>query len=528
MGVRRGSDYTQGPCPHCTSSDAYTLYDSGWAECYSCGEKGFVEEQRMDVKEGKIDYNYHPHRGLSERTLKAYKVVTQFVDDKPVETAFPYPNDAYKYRDMNQKKFRTSQGNFSNEALFGSDVFDPGSKESITLTEGEYDALSIYRALQGQTAAVSIAGATTAHKACVKNYDYINSFKKIVLAFDNDEPGHKARDVVMSLFDPKKVYVVDFKRRKDANEYLQKGEEDKLIEAWKGHHKEIPSGIIHKFADIKEALKKHQENKICDYPWGNLQNALHGIHKGEFILFKGLEGIGKTEVLRAIEHHVLKNTDEKLGIIRLEETYGDTIRGLATYELEAPAMMDESGITDEQVMDAYTKIVKGDEDRLFIQSTFDTDDPDTVLGNIRFLVSGGGCSVVVLDHLSMLVTGLEEEDVRKKLDYLVTKLKKMCIQYNFCLISVIHVNDNGQTRDSRYPPKIANSVIHLERDVKHPDPNQRKQTKLIVEKGRGQGCRTGPVGSVYYDDDVSWTLKEVKPYSPEEDDLTDEELEAVA
>jgi hypothetical protein len=91
MGVRRGSDYTQGPCPHCTSSDAYTLYDSGWAECYSCGEKGFVEEQRMDVKEGKIDYNYHPHRGLSEKTLKAYKVVTQFVDDKAGGNSLPLP-----------------------------------------------------------------------------------------------------------------------------------------------------------------------------------------------------------------------------------------------------------------------------------------------------------------------------------------------------------------------------------------------------------------------------------------------------
>ena len=518
--VTRGSDYTQGPCPHCTSSDAYTEYDSGVIECYSCGFKG-RKENKMQYD----DVRVYPHRGLKEKTLRFYGTTTAFEGESPKVTAFSYPDKAFKYRDMEHKKFHTSKP-FSNYALFGMDKFDKGSKESITITEGEYDAMSIWQASGGYTAAVSISGASAAHKTCVQNFDYINSFDKIILALDNDEPGQQAKEKIMALFDPKKIYTIDFLRHKDANEYLQNNEEGKLYEVWKGHHKDIPKGIIHRFDDIKAALARNTADRISDYPWNHLNDALRGIHKGEFILFKGLEGIGKTEVLRAIEYHILKHTKEKLGIIRLEETYGDTVRGIATYELQAPAMMEDSGFTDEDVMDAYTKAVDGDDERLFIQSSFDTDDPDAIINNIRFLVSGGGCSVIVLDHLSMLVTGLEDDDVRKKLDYICTRLKKMCIMHNFCLISVIHVNDNGQTRDSRYPPKIANSVIHLERDVRSPDPQMRRQTHLIVEKGRGQGTKTGPVGSVFYDNDDSWTLKEVKPFEDEED-LTGPELDSV-
>lgn len=264
--MRRGSDYVQGECPHCPSSNAYTLYDSGWFECYSCGKRGWADgKKEKELEKVEIeDVKHFAHRGLSEKTLRTYNVVTSFVDGKPFETAFPYPvKGSFKYRDMNQKKFRTTAGNFSNEMLFGADKFDPGSKESITLTEGEYDALSIYQATNGYTAAVSIAGAATALKACTANYDYINSFGKIILAFDNDDPGRAARDKVMSLFDPKKVFTVDFKRYKDANEYLQKGEEQKLLEAWRGQHKDVPKGIIHNFDDIRAALAKHQENRIC-------------------------------------------------------------------------------------------------------------------------------------------------------------------------------------------------------------------------------------------------------------------------
>jgi twinkle protein len=461
----------------------------------------------------KETFNYYPNRGLKEQALQYYNVLTQFLDGKPNKTIFPYGDKASKTRFLDKKEFRT-EGLIQEVPLFGMDKFDKGSKKSITLTEGEYDAISIYQVSNGETAAVSVKSASSAKRDCTEAYEFINSFDKIILAFDNDGPGKQATKDVAQMFDPQKVHIVEWSRYKDANEYLQNNEWNELFSVWSKASRQIPSGIIHTFDSIKDALIKSEDNRLADYPFDCLNSSLRGLHKGEFILFKGLEGIGKTEIFRALEYNVLKTTDHNMAIIRLEEVAGDTIRGIATYELQAPAMMDESGISEDDVMKAYSNAVGGRQDRLYIQSGFDTDEPEVVLNNIRFLVSGCGCKIVFLDHLSMLVTGLEDDDERKKIDYIVTKLKRMAIELEFCLVTIMHVNDNGQTRGSRYPGKIANTVIHMDRNIREQDPVERSKLKLTVEKGRNQGTKTGPVGTLYYDGDVTYTLKEMFKEQP--------------
>lgn len=515
----------QGPCPCGTSSDAFTTYDDGHSFCYRCN-KSFRENMELENKNK--TYEFLPHRGLTKDTLSYYNILVEKENDDPRVVIFPYANGASKKRrygtwPKEQRGFFT-EGDISKAGLFGKDKFDPGSKESITITAGEYDAPSIYQVTGGITAAVSTQSGTSAKRDCINDYDYINSFEKIILAFDNDEADSKAFREVASLFDPKKIYYVRFSRHKDANDYLQAEEPAYLLKAWQGAKKEIPEGIIHTFDQVSKALEKENAAKLADYPFKSLQNSLFGLHAGEFILFKGLEGIGKTEILRAMEYHALTTTPHNIGIIHLEEGYGETIRGLATYKLRAPAMMDESGISKEEVLKAYKEIVGGREDRAYIQSTFDIDDPDVVLANLRFLVTACDCRIVFLDHLSMLVTGQGEDDERKKLDYIVTRIKKSAVANKFCFVGIMHVNDDGKTRSSRYPPKIANTVVHLERDVKSLSPIEQRKTYFTVEKGRGQGTITGRVGSVYYDRDVSYTLTDI---IPSEDGVTNEVLDRI-
>ena len=508
--------YKQGPCPHCTSSNAYTEYPNGY-KCFSCGTYVHKKDNQVtnvsnlypsNTDQPKETFNFYPTRGLKDNTLKHYHVYTQFINGEPVKTIFPYGPNASKTRFLAKKDFKTD-GLISEVPLFGMDKFEKGSRKSITITEGEYDALSIYQVTNGETAAVSIKSATSAKRNCTEAFDYINSFDKIILAFDNDNPGKQATQEVASIFDPKKVHIIEWTQYKDDNEYLQNNKWDELFNIWHGAARQIPTGIIHSFESIREALQKSEDNTLATYPFDCLQSSLRGLHKGEFVLFKGLEGIGKTEIFRAIEYNVIKTTEHNVGIIRLEEIAGDTIKGIATYELQAPAMMEDSGISEDDIVSAYQRAVGYNEQRLYIQSGFDTDEPEEVINNIRFLVSGCDCKVIFLDHLSMLVTGLEDDDERKKIDYIVTKLKRMAIELEFCFVTIMHVNDNGQTRSSRYPTKIANTVVHMDRDIKNDNPYERRKLKLTVEKGRNQGTKTGPIGSLIYDSDVTYTLQEL-------------------
>ena len=42
--------YVQTSCPHCNSSDAYTIYDDG-AYCFSCQYTSKQKEEHMEIEE---------------------------------------------------------------------------------------------------------------------------------------------------------------------------------------------------------------------------------------------------------------------------------------------------------------------------------------------------------------------------------------------------------------------------------------------------------------------------------------------
>jgi twinkle protein len=223
----------------------------------------------------------------------------------------------------------------------------------------------------------------------------------------------------------------------------------------------------------------------------------YGIRYGEVVLLKAMEGIGKTEIFRAIEHHVLKTTDSNVGIIHLEESKARSVKGLAGYELQAACHLPDSPISNDEIKSAYRKLVKRD-DRLHIYSHFGSDDPDTILGTIRFMVSACNCKYVFLDHITMVVTGLQGEDERKALDYISTRLKMMAKELDFALFLISHVNDEGQTRGSRNISKVADLIISLHRDILSDDPVIRNTTQLVVEKNRF-GSKTGNGGKLIFD-----------------------------
>ena len=496
---------THQPCPHCGSSDAFATYDDGHSYCYACATYFKPDGEELLSRPDNATYEYHPHRGISKSTFEYYNVTTEFVDDVPRRIAFVYPNKAIKWRAYDKKEFN-SEGPMSDAGCFGVNRFDPGSKDTITLTEGEYDALAVYDITRGATAAISVRSASSAKRDCTRDYDYINSFGRIILAFDGDEPGISAARAVSSLFDFNKVYHVKLNRFKDANDYLVNGAQDDFYNAWKNAKRYAPDNIISTFLEFEQSLVETDEALLATYPFPTLQNRLYGLHSGEVVVFKGDEGIGKTEIFRAIEHHILKETKCNIGIIHLEEDNGTTIKALAGYELQAPAVVPDSGVSNTDVIKAIKKLVKNDETRIHIHSSFDVEDENAIIDNIRFLVSAADCRIIFLDHISWLATGQDDEDERKKLDRLSQKFKLLAKELGCCICMISHVNDSGKTRGSRNITKVANTVIDLRRDITSNDETERNSTYLTIEKAR-LGGNTGPAGVLLFDRET-FMLKE--------------------
>lgn len=504
------------PCPsECgMSTDAYCIREDGSGYCFGqCGGRNFnknqVHEEETDIEyeykhdliETNLESKIHPHRGLSENTLSFYGIKTKFLNDIPLEVGFPYPQFT-KIRNYDKKEYRTV-GQAKDPDLFGMDKFDPGSKKSITITAGEYDAPSIYQVTGGQTAAVSLpsGGKVQAVKICAKHRDYINSFKKIYLALDNDQGDQETTRAISQLFDFNKVYLVKFNKYKDANDYLQNHDGVNLFNVWDGAKRYSPDNIISSFGDIKSALDDESEELVGTWPFSTLNSHTYGIFAGECSLVFAVpdkqgasaSGVGKTEFFRACEHHLLKTTKHNIGIIHLEEGRKTTIKAIAGYELGLPAVLPDSGLSKNDIFDGYRKAVSDDDSRVHIFSSFDLQDEDGFLDSIRFLGAGAKCRIIFLDHITWLATGLEQDDTTKKLDRLSQKLKLLAKELNIHIVLISHVNDDGRTRGSRNIENVTATHIRLKRDKDSQDETIRNTVYIDLPKVR-LGGQTGPAG----------------------------------
>jgi twinkle protein len=154
--------------------------------------------------------------------------------------------------------------------------------------------------------------------------------------------------------------------------------------------------------------------------------------------------------------------------------------------------------------------------RLWVRDGFGSVDPVQVLNDIRFLVQHHGVQWVILDHLSILMSGLELDDERKCIDRTMTMLRSFCEETQVGMILVSHLRrsqgDKGpedgshislqMLRGSHSIAQLSDQVISLVRNISSGD----NTAELVVLKNRFTG-ETGPAGTLSYNKETG-RLKE--------------------
>jgi twinkle protein len=490
------------PCPKCPSSDAYHAYDDGHSFCYSCG---YYHREDTEDMEDKFTQQYLAWRGISKSTMEFYNVATKVAaDGTPHSVGFSYPNGRTLHRSTLNKEFWYTGEKVNAGSLFGMDKFPPGSAKAITITEGALDTLSAFEML-GRYPVVSVTSASSAKTECGAEYEYLDSFEKIYICFDSDSVGQKAAAEVARLFDFNKVYMVKLDQEKDANDYLTKGKQKLFSQTWWGSKRFLPEGILSSYSEFDKIIDEDEFKPSVPYPFSTLQEKTYGIRAGEFLLYTAKEGIGKTEIFRAIEYHLLKSTDSNIGIIHLEENKARSIKGLVGYEVAQPIHLPDRRIPNAEVKKVFRSLTKRDE-RVHIYSHFGSDDPDAIISSIRFMAGACACKYIFFDHITMAVTGLQNEDERRALDYISTRLAMMVEELDFTLFCISHENDDGLTRGSRNISKVSDLWVQLQRDPLAENEYERNVTQLIIKKNRYAG-KTGFSGRLVFNPET-YTLSE--------------------
>lgn len=504
------------PCPNCPSSDAYHIWDDGHGYCFSCQiYTSAANHGRDDVV---YTYEYLPWRGITADTFRFYDVKTKIdPEGKPICVGFKYPNEAHKVRYIDQKEFRWSETAPKAEpGLFGRDKFGYGSHKYVTITEGEIDACSLYQVLRGPV--VSVRSASAALRDCSADLQWLRSFERVYLAFDDDAVGRDATAAVARLFDHGKVHVVRFSPRKDANEWLRLVDgEDQLRNIWWNSKVYLPENILSGFDTFEKILEGEPQQGV-PYPFKTLTDMTYGLRTGESVLIKAPEKVGKTSFMHAILHNLLKETDDAIGAIFLEEPAKRLLQSLAGLELRKPCHLPDNDTPMAEVNRALQQVLRRD-NRLYVYSYFGSMGGDALLADIRYLVAALSCRWIMLDPISIAFSGASRTvDERRELEYFSTRLEMLIKELDFGLILTSHVNDYGQTRGSHYLTKVADVTLDLHRDTLHPDPNERSSIRISIPFNRFC-AKTGFAGKIMFDP-ITYTYSEVFDGTEQEEILT--------
>lgn len=506
-------------CPSCGSSDANAVYDDGHTYCFSCNAHtlgaGTAEQPASTQPRrlpGLIRVDEFPgwkSRAITAETCRKWGAGTGTLGDGTTVRVFRYYDArgtevAQKVRPADKAGMRFL-GEPKNAGLYGQNLWGTKGK-MVVVTEGEIDALSVSQAQGNKWPVVSVPnGAAGARKALQKNLEWLSAFETVVLFFDDDDPGREAAEACASLFKPGSCKLARVPGYKDANEALVAGKSGEIITAIWQAKPWRPDGIV-AGSDLWEELTRTETVHSVSYPWAELQRMTKGLRTSEVVTLTAGSGVGKSAAVREIAHHLITE-GETIGMMMFEETVKRTALGLIGIELNRSHH--EQDITKEpDFKRAYNRILA--DGHCYLYDHFGSTGFDNVLDRARYMANALGCRYLILDHLSILVSGMADGDERRLIDNAMTSIKTLAMETDMGIILVSHLRrpTNGmaheegahtslsQLRGSHAIAQLSDMVVGLERDQQ--DTALRDVTTLRVLKNRYTGV-TGEAGKLRYD-----------------------------
>lgn len=518
--------YKQTECPNCDSSDAFTVYDDG-GYCFSCNYSTKKVTTEMN------DFNNIPtatstnklaeimdlnsfaitSRGISKAVVDHFGIKMEVNPDGSGGSHFyPYTRDgkivAYKERKL-PKDF-CIHGDFSKTELFGQATSSGG--KSLVITEGELDACAVAQAFYDKYnrifPVVSIPSATGT-KVLLEQLEFIRRFESVVLFFDSDEAGQAAVDRAAKIIGAGRAKVARLMAKDPCEELVTNGSA-KILQAYWDAQTWSPAGIV-VGEPIWDQFKARQEVQSIPYPecLDGLNEKLKGIRQGEITLFTSGTGSGKSTVIKEIALDLLDKTQDRIGLISLEESVGDTAEKFIAMSL-MKSNDDLRVLPDNQLRKGFEQVFK--DERLVLLDHQGSCADTSLLDKIEYMALMG-CKYLILDHITIAVSeGSEGLGGNEAVDKLMSDLLKIVKKHNVWLGLISHLRkaqgggksfEEGNLasiddiKGSGSIKQISFDIIAFARNLVSDDPFERNTIEFRVLKSRFTGL-TGRAGSAKY------------------------------
>jgi len=519
--------YKQTACPKCDSSDAFTIYEDG-AYCFSCQYSTKKVNNMNDlepVAKPNSSITLDEIHELNSFAITSRGISKQVIDHFGIKMAvnpdgsggshfYPYTSEgkviAFKERKL-PKSF-IAHGSFTNIELFGQAVSTGG--KTLVITEGELDACAVAQCFLDKYnrifPVVSIPSASGC-KVVLEQREWIRKFESVILFFDKDEAGQAAVQKVAKIIGAGKVKVAKLLEKDPCDQLLKHGSKSLLQSYWDAETWS-PAGLV-MGESIWEQFQQRQRTKSRPYPkcLDGLNQKLKGIRHGEITLFTSGTGSGKSTIVKEVVLDLLKDKENKVGLISLEESVGDTAEKFI--EMALQQRLDHSEgmmLSQAELRHGFDTVFK--DERLVLLDHQGSVGDSTLTDKIEYMCLMG-CKYLILDHITIAVSeGAEGLSGNEAVDKVMSDLLKIVKKHNIwlCLISHLRKAPGGgasfeegklasidDIKGSGSIKQISFDIVAFARNLIADNETERNTIKFRVLKSRFTGL-TGAAGSAVY------------------------------
>jgi len=512
------------PCPQCGKEEDFSMnLDSGMFQCLrknNCGFTGnfitlqkhfgdtprraiddsYFQKKEKVYKEIKVSsdkpvnelYNYFEKRGISEETVKHFKVGYK-ADSKSI--MYPFIRDGklvgVKYRKLADKKFWKEEG--SQPTLFGRDLV--GDSHELYICEGSEDCMSLYE--MGFKASVSVPDGTSGLQWIEHEWEWLQRFKTIYLVLDSDKAGQSNIATIANRLGKWRVKNVVLPC-KDPNDCLINNIDVKpfVADAYEFDNENIKKADSFT-SDVIERVFNKEKLYGSSMPWENLQEIMRGWRQNELTVWSGSNHSGKTSILNEVTINEIAN-GKKVLVCSLEMPPPQLLHWLSLQHLDKPDMTRQ----DIELSLSYMG------ESLFLVDKVGHLDKETLFDILNFACRKYGIDTIILDSLKRI--SLDTNNIFEEQGKFINEIVNLVLEYPIHFHLVSHSRKKASDRETPDKSDVSGSssitdLAHNVIIVWRPDVVTKQELSkegkyadnyLIVKKCREFG-ELGMVGLLY-------------------------------
>ena len=415
--------------------------------------------------------NYLGLRKISKKTLDYADVQS----DQYGNVAFHYYNSndvlmTVKYRlgrkfnkEIDHNKCWSQKDADFAPLLFNMNRVDPS--KPLVIVEGETDCLSVLES--GYVNAVSIPNGCSNMKWIEYNWDWLEQFDKIIVWFDNDEPGIKARNEAIYRLGTWRTYFVELEedeltprgaKIKDANELLFFKGADRVLK-YINKPLEVPVENVSDLSKAEDFDIEHAEGLYTGIK--ELDDKIYKLTFGTLNIVTGKSGEGKSVFVNQVA--ICQSLQQGYDVF------------VFSGELPAPIlrnwvetnMIGRDNIT---MKDDHVRILNSDQRKLMQNwysgrvLVYDDDyntTADALLRKMEELARKCGTKVFLIDNLMMIDLECSEDGRLQAEKEFVNKLIFFAKKFNVLVFLVAHPRKTGEIRVTKEDIAGSGNIVNL-------------------------------------------------------------------